>query len=170
VYYTAIAVLRSAQNNIEIGLTPLTLDRADFIDEEKLVSYNCRSGMVKDTKLSESFNTTCWRQGGEPAPINTPFQLKITLDMSEQYVEWYIDDAIVASAKLPSMFMQGFKIIFGLFNTEDSVLLNEEDWKGRLRLGKFDKSSFIIEPRQNLERSGKIRRTLMIPSVTDYLC
>lgn len=29
-------------------------------------------------------------------------------------------------------------MIFSLFNYGDSILLNEEDWKDRLRLGKFD--------------------------------
>ena len=115
--------------------------------------------MIRDSKADENSDKTAWRHGGESAPRDTPFQMRVILDLNSSFIDWYVEDSIVASAKLPDMFGQGFRVVFSLFNTEDSVLLNEEDWKDRLRLGKFDKASYILENREGEEEKfGKIRR------------
>lgn len=46
---------------------------------------------------------------------------------------------------MPKIYHQGFRVIINLYNTEDSVLINEEDWKDRIRFGKFDKGSVLLE-------------------------
>lgn len=81
--------------------------------------------MIKDCKQDETSSLTTWRLGGESAPKNTPFQMRVVLDMHHHFVDWYVEDTIVASAKLPQVFQQGFRVVFSLFNLEDSILLND---------------------------------------------
>ena len=43
------------------------------------------------------------------------------------------------------------------------MLLNEEDWKGRLRLSKFDNVSYFLEPKHSGETKGKIQKVAVNP-------
>mgnify|MGYP000462887177 CR=1 FL=1 len=113
------------------------------------MSYNCANGMIKDSKLDEFANLTTWRMGGDIAPKNKSFQMRLAIDMDNYFIDWYIEDQIVGSSKLPIIFRQGFRTVFALFNSEDTVLLNEEDWKDRLRISVFDKSSFYLEKKHS---------------------
>ena len=88
--------------------------------------------------------------------------------MNKKIIDWYVDEAIVASAKLPRIFKQGCRVVFSMFNQDDSVLLNEEDWKGRLRLSKFDNVSYFLEPKKMVERTGKIQKVYISPAQTEY--
>ena len=82
--------------------------------------------MIKDCKQNDQATTTKWRLGGEAAPKNQPFQMRVTFDLDNFFIDWYVEDTIVASSKLPQMhYHQGFRVAFSLFHTEDSVLLNE---------------------------------------------
>lgn len=65
-YYFAFSVLKSSQNNIQIGVAPLSYyPRFDDNDnDEQFVSYNCGNGMIKDSKQDETSNFTIWRMGG----------------------------------------------------------------------------------------------------------
>ena len=92
--------------------------------------------------------------------------MRVGLDMDKKIVDWYVEDAIVASTKLPRIFKQGFRVVFSLYNEDDSILLNEEDWKGRLRLSKFDNVSYFLEPKKTIERVGKIQKILVSPAET----
>ena len=94
--------------------------------------------------------------------------MRVALDMDKRIIDWYVDDTIVASAKLPRIFKQGFRVMFSMFNEDDSVLLNEEDWKGRLRLSKFDNVSYFLEPKKMVERTGKIQKVFVSPAQTEY--
>ena len=71
--------------------------------------------------------------------------MRVVLDMSNDFIDWYVEDTIVGSAKLPQIFRQGFRVVFSLYNTEDYVLLNEEEWKDRLRVNQFDKGNYLHE-------------------------
>ena len=95
--------------------------------------------------------------------------MRVGLDMDKKIVDWYVEDAIVASTKLPRIFKQGFRVVFSLYNEDDSILLNEEDWKGRLRLSKFDNVSYFLEPKKTIERVGKIQKILVSPAETQYV-
>ena len=65
--------------------------------------------------------------------------------MHHDFVDWYVEETIVASAKLPHIFKQGFRVVFSLFNLDDSILLNDEEWKDRLRVSKFDQNHYFLE-------------------------
>ena len=88
--------------------------------------------------------STNWRLGGESIPKNAPSQMRVAVDMDNGYIDWYVDEKIVGSAKIPKVFHQGFRVVLGMLNVGDSVLLNEEDWKDRLRLSHFDKVSYTL--------------------------
>ena len=64
--------------------------------------------------------------------------------MQNDFVDWYVEETIVASAKLPQIFKQGFRVVFSLFNLDDSILLNDEEWKDRLRVSKFDQNHYFL--------------------------
>ena len=92
------------------------------------------------------------------------------LDLDKMVIDWYVEDQIVASSKLSRLVKQGFKVVFSMFNTDDSVLLNEEDWKDRLRLGKFDKASYFLEPQKSSDKFGKSnKKVYVVPSETEYV-
>ena len=42
--------------------------------------------------------------------------MRVGLDMDKKIVDWYVEDAIVASTKLPRIFKQGFRVVFSLYN------------------------------------------------------
>ena len=83
-YYFAFSVLKSYDNNVQVGVAPLSyyprFDEGD--SDEQFVSYSCSNGMIKDSKLDNESNKTTWRQGGESAPRNAPYQMRIILDMN----------------------------------------------------------------------------------------
>jgi hypothetical protein len=100
--------------------------------------------MIKDSKLDELANKTTWRLGGESAPRDKSYQMRIAIDTENYFIDWYIEDNIVASSKIPKIYHQGFRVILSLYHVNDSVLINEEDWKDKLRMGQFDKNSFFL--------------------------
>ena len=80
--------------------------------------------MIRDSKLDEHSEATSWRLGGDSAPSKRPFQLKVAVDMDARYIDWYVEEAIVASAKISKPFTQGFRVFLSFFHIEDSLLLN----------------------------------------------
>jgi hypothetical protein len=102
--------------------------------------------MIKDSKQDELAIETSWRNGGEAIPKGQASQMRVAVDMENGYIDWYVDERIVGSAKIPRVFQQGFRVVLGVLNVGDSVLLNEEDWKDRLRVSRFDKVSYVLEP------------------------
>lgn len=46
--------------------------------------------MIKDGKLDDLANQTNWRLGGDSAPKNQPFQMRIAIDTENFFIDWYI--------------------------------------------------------------------------------
>jgi len=50
--------------------------------------------------------------------------MRVAIDMDNGYIDWYVEDKIVGSAKMPRVFRNGFRVVMGVLNVGDSVLLN----------------------------------------------
>lgn len=70
--------------------------------------------MIRDSKLDEQCDATSWRLGGDSAPRQKSYQIRITIDMDANYIDWYIEEDIVASSKISRAFNQGFRVILNL--------------------------------------------------------
>ena len=42
--------------------------------------------------------------------------MRVAIDMDKNFIDWYVEDAIVGSSKLPRIFKQGFRVVFNLVN------------------------------------------------------
>jgi hypothetical protein len=127
-YYLHLIIRASKNNQIQFGIAPLTyyprLDRTERPD--CLLSYNCGNGTIKDAKHNFFATETCWREGGRQVTEQPSFHFIALINMNTRVIEWHINQKIVASAKIPSQFSNGFRAFISLYNCKDVVLLNEK--------------------------------------------
>ena len=125
--YLSVLVVRSHTNKVQLGLAPLTYypnNREDHT--EGLLSFDYSTGCVRDSKLNDTSHKTAWRHGGEPAPPGR-FLARITIDMDNRFVDWYADEKLCGSAKIPLFFTQGgCRAFLSVYSARDLVLLNDE--------------------------------------------
>ena len=74
--------------------------------------------------------------------------MRITIDMDGKYIDWYIQEDIVASSKISQAFNQGFRVILNLAEEKDCIILNDENWRGR---GKEEDGKFYLKQEQKKE-------------------
>jgi hypothetical protein len=89
-----------------------------------LISFNCGNGQIKDAKHNSVATETQWREGGIKVTQKPPFCLKVAVNTKAKLMEWHVDDAIAASAKLPSQYNTGFRAFLSLYHSQDAVWLN----------------------------------------------
>ena len=129
--YLSVLVVRSYNNKVQLGLAPLTYYPNHHGDHtDGLLSFDYSTGCVRDSKLNEASHKTAWRHGGEPAP-HGKFLARAVIDMENKFVDWYADDKLCGSAKIPLFFTQGgCRAFLSLYTSRDLVLLNDEAQEG----------------------------------------
>lgn len=70
-YYFSTIILKSKNNNIQVGLAPLTYYPRfnENEDDEQFICFNCNNGMIKDSKQNQDALETKWRMGGEEVNV-----------------------------------------------------------------------------------------------------
>ena len=65
-YYFHVIVKSSKENQIQVGIAPLTYyPRSDQPHKpNSLLSFNCGLGQIKDSKHNNFSSETSWREGG----------------------------------------------------------------------------------------------------------
>lgn len=56
--------------------------------------------------------------------LRPPFCLKVFISTKNKLIEWYTNDTIVASAKLTSQYVAGYRAFVSLFHSRDVISLN----------------------------------------------
>jgi hypothetical protein len=91
---------------------------------DSLISFNCGNGQIKDGKHNQFASQTQWREGGVKVTLHPPFCLKVAINTKNALIEWHASDTIVASAKLTSQYVAGFRAFISLFHKSDAISLN----------------------------------------------
>jgi len=70
--------------------------------------------MIKDSKLDGNKMKTSWRMGGEAAPKDKSYQLRVVVDIDDGFIDWYVEEQLVGSAQLTKVYVQGCRMFVNL--------------------------------------------------------
>lgn len=48
------------------------------------------------------------------------------VNMKSKVIEWHVNEKVVASAKMPAMFNNGFRPFVGIYHCKDVIMLNDK--------------------------------------------
>lgn len=58
--------------------------------------------------------------------LQPEFNLLVVVNIKSKVVEWHVNEKIVASAKMPAIFNNGFRPFVGLYHCKDVIMLNDK--------------------------------------------